>query len=117
MKTVYIFDKETGIFAGEHKCHEYEPGKYMIPENSTEIEPGSCPAGKVKIWSGREWETKDNLAGKSFLCADNTTRQFRNDEPLGEVPADAIELTDEIREKQAEGFRFVDEVSIIAYWN
>ena len=53
---VYTYDGETGLHAGITTAKEdpQSPGSYLIPANSTEIQP-STPAGSVAVWNGTSW--------------------------------------------------------------
>jgi hypothetical protein len=56
-KLVYLFDS-AGILAGSCVAHPspLEPGRYLAPAASTEVEPPVVPDGMRAWWTGGVWE-------------------------------------------------------------
>lgn len=68
MKTVYLFDEVTNEFTGEYMAQEspLEPGVFITPVHSTELQPVSPPAGKYNYFDGAKWRLKDDTRGVWF---------------------------------------------------
>lgn len=56
MKTVYLYSN-TGAYVGPYICQEspLEPGIYITPTDSTEIEPPEFTELESCAWNGAEW--------------------------------------------------------------
>jgi len=61
MKTVYLFDPETGAYKGEYLAQEspLEPGDFIVPKHSVEVEPPAAELGKRSVWDGQKWGKVD----------------------------------------------------------
>lgn len=57
---VYHYHHSTGVFLGESLADEspLEPGVYLVPANSTNMEPPEVEAGEYVEWDGEEWAVK-----------------------------------------------------------
>lgn len=60
MKTVYTFDAGSGAYIGPVVLDAsdespLEPGVYLVPAGSVEIEPPAAGAGELARWSGSAW--------------------------------------------------------------
>lgn len=55
--TVYNFDS-AGFYTGSSQADEspMEPGVFLTPVNSTEVEPPQAPEGKRARWNGGQWK-------------------------------------------------------------
>lgn len=72
-KIVFIYDQSTMEFNGSYECQEspLEPGVYIVPSASTEIEPPSDEQGKVTIWNGTDWVQINDVRGEWFDASGN----------------------------------------------
>lgn len=68
MKKVYLFELIGGLFNGEYMAQEspLEPGLFIIPELSTEIEPLPFLQGSAVCFVGGEWVYVDDNRGAWF---------------------------------------------------
>ena len=60
-KRVYLYDGENNAYNGFWDCQEspLEPGVYITPTASTEIEPPTFTELQTCNWNGSAWEVKD----------------------------------------------------------
>lgn len=67
---------QTGEFLYEIQCQKSprEPGKFLIPANTTIVEPPEEQNGKVRIWNGTEWIYEIDNRGKTIYSI-NDSRQ------------------------------------------
>ena len=72
----YKYDITTGEFLLTVQCQESprEPGKFLIPANTTIVEPPEEQNGKVRIWNGTEWIYEIDNRGKTIYSI-NDSRQ------------------------------------------
>lgn len=64
-KTVFVFDETTGIYISRYEAQEYPPdsGDFITPTCHLEVDPGSCPDGKVWVAQDGAWLAMDNFMG------------------------------------------------------
>ena len=57
MKTVYLFDESSFLFAGMYDAQEspLEPGVFIAPICSTEVMPPDEVPGTTTTWNGTQW--------------------------------------------------------------
>ncbi len=67
-KTVYLYDASTGEFIVDYTAHEspLEPGEYITPEYSTDIEPLPNKSGFAVCFNAGVWEYKTDTRGIWF---------------------------------------------------
>lgn len=60
-KRVYLFDGIDNTYNGFWDCQEspLEPGVYITPTASTEIEPPTFTELQLCIWNGSEWNLQN----------------------------------------------------------
>ena len=60
MSIVYTYDKD-GYHVGQTVCqpNPRKPGEYLLPANSTTIDPGTAPQDKVMKFDGTLWVAED----------------------------------------------------------
>ena len=65
MKTVYLLDAATAELCGEYQAQEspLEPGKYITPENSTDIKPLTPKVGFAICFINGGWQYKADQRG------------------------------------------------------
>lgn len=61
MKTVYLFDPETGTYKGEYLAQEspLEKGAFIVPTHAVEVQPPAAELGKRSVWDGSTWTQVD----------------------------------------------------------
>lgn len=67
--TVYNFSAQTGEFTGS--SDEYLLIGVGLPAHSTGIEPGAVDAGYVSVFTGTEWEQKEDHRGQTVWSTTN----------------------------------------------
>jgi len=67
-KTVYIYDEITGEHVGQYEAQEspLEPGKFITPEASTDIQPLPAKSGFAVCFNAGIWEYKTDTRGIWF---------------------------------------------------
>ena len=60
-KTVYRYNTKC-IYVGETVAQEdpLNAGNFLMPENTTQIQPIAVAEGYVAVWNGNEWEAKED---------------------------------------------------------
>ncbi|MEC3809049.1 tail fiber assembly protein [Escherichia coli] len=61
--TVYNFSAQTGEYTGSSE--EYLAIGVGLPAHSTDVEPGTVDAGYVLVFTGTEWEQKEDHRGQT----------------------------------------------------
>lgn len=114
--TIYGYD-EDGFFTQQETCspdplESEQQGKavWLIPANTTPIEPPTSEPGKVVVWKGTSWaQVEDNRGTKYWLPGDTWQTEPREMKDLGPLPDGALL---ERPEKSLEEFK-ADKVSQI----
>lgn len=62
-KIVYSFECATGLFNGITTAWEspLEPGVFLMPAYTTEIQPNITIPGKINRWDGKAWVLEDEV--------------------------------------------------------
>jgi hypothetical protein len=68
-KRVYLFDGKDNAYNGFWDCQEspLEPGVYITPTASTEVQPPSFKDFQNCTWDGKNWQVKDKAPLVEFL--------------------------------------------------
>jgi hypothetical protein len=68
-KRVYLYDGKDNAYNGFWDCQEspLEPGVYITPVASTEIEPPTFTELQTCRWNGTAWEVKDKAPIVEFI--------------------------------------------------
>ena len=71
---LYYFDP-AGIFthSGQANPIAFEPGRFQIPDKSTEIPAGEAKEGFIQMFDGKKWHYLENHVGKTAF--DKTTKE------------------------------------------
>lgn len=80
---------QTGEFLYEIQCQESprEPGKFLIPANSTTVAPPEEQAGKARVWNGSLWEYVTDNRGKTMYSVTDSRQTSTMSNILGaDVP-------------------------------
>ena len=87
---LYYFDPD-GVFthSGEANPIAFEPGRFQIPDNSTEIPAGESKTGFVQIFDGEKWHYLENHVGKTAF--DKTTKEQVIIKEYGAIPDNLTE--------------------------
>lgn len=74
---------ENGVYTGYDVAQEspMEPGKYLIPRNSTTVEPPAFGPDQQAFWNGSSWEIQNKPQPTPTL--DNTPLPPSDKNPLG----------------------------------
>lgn len=67
-KRVYLYDELSGVFLGEYLAQEspMEPGKFIVPDKSTDISPPACGLNEVAIFTAGAWAVTANHIGQTW---------------------------------------------------
>ncbi|HQR97565.1 MULTISPECIES: hypothetical protein [unclassified Polaromonas] len=67
-KTVYLYDKNTGEFAGRYDAQEspLEPGTFITPVCSASLPPPATGAHEAAVFVNGEWAITPNYRGVSY---------------------------------------------------
>lgn len=95
--TVYGYD-EDGFFTQQETCspdplESEQKGEavWLIPANTTPIEPPVADPGKVVVWKGASWaQVEDNRGTKYWLPGDDWQTEPREMKDLGPLPDGAL---------------------------
>jgi len=63
---VYSYHPTTGEYMGETVASPspLEPGKYLHPANTTEVEPPGADECEAAVWNGENWHVVDDFRGR-----------------------------------------------------
>ena len=93
-KQVYGYDRNTKEYTGTQSAPESprEPGVYLIPANSTELEPPAIVERKARCWNEEvgAWEQVDDYRGATYW--NKATKERVEIKELGTAPT--AEMTD-----------------------
>lgn len=90
MKTVYLYDVETGLYAGDYQAQEnpLEKGEYLAPTYSTDEPPPIEKQNESALYVNGAWQVTPNFKDVEYWLADGTK------DTIGEVgialPKDAL---------------------------
>lgn len=83
---IYLFNPETGIYAGEDYADEapLKRRTYVIPPDATTMEPPPVGQGEVPVFDRREhrWEVRHVSALRSCLLSDELNEKISSEEFL-----------------------------------
>ena len=85
-KTVYNYNPDTGEYLGPETAHEspMEPGVYLMPAHSTEVEPPETGEHQAAVYSDGAWTLVEDHRGEVWY--DTATQERHEIKTLGIVP-------------------------------
>jgi len=68
-KKVFLIESSTGEFQGAYDAQEnpLEPGEFIVPESSTEVEPPPPIAGKTAVFANGAWSMVLDFRGQVWF--------------------------------------------------
>ena len=74
MKTVYLYDVETGLYAGDYEAQEnpLEKGEYLVPTYSTEEAPPIEKQNESALYVDGAWQVTPNFKDVEYWLDDGT---------------------------------------------
>jgi hypothetical protein len=98
---IYNYHSDYKYFYSESVADEspLEPGAFLIPAHSTNIEPPTCESNQIQVFNGTSWDIIEDQRG-TYYSTENQ-QVILNDNPL-EAPENA---TKEVPPEVIEGYK------------
>ena len=110
MKSVYLYDAETGLYTGDYEAQEnpLEMGKYIVPTYSTEEAPPIEKQNESAVYVDGSWQITPNFQDVEYWLTDGTKYTITDIGILPPVDAVFIEQApslDQVNQNQAQAER------------